>query len=61
MKNKAESLMYINREKFTLNKMADKLDSIVGNYLKDMPSQVSIKLPKLKKAKTRSKEMEEIA
>ena len=45
--NKAKSLMRINREKFTLNKMAEKLDEIMEKYLKDMPSQVSIKLPKL--------------
>ena len=42
-------LMKINREKFTLDKMTQKLDEIVEKHTKDLPSQVSIKLPKLKK------------
>ena len=45
----AKSLMKINREKFTLDKMTQKLDEIVEKHTKDLPSQVSIKLPKLKK------------
>ena len=39
-----------NREKFTLNKMTEKLDDIMEECVKDLPSQVSIKLPKLKKS-----------
>ena len=51
IKNKAESLMYANREKFTLNNMAKVLDEIIERHMKDIPKQVSIKLPKLKKSK----------
>jgi glycosyltransferase involved in cell wall biosynthesis len=50
IKNKAKGLMYNNREKFTLNKMVQKLDEIMKQYTKDLPQQVSIKLPKLKKS-----------
>jgi len=48
-KRKAKDLMEENREKFTLNKMAEELDNIMEKYTKELPSQVSIKLPKLKK------------
>jgi len=48
-KNKAKSLMDENREKFTLNKMTKKLDEIMEQHLKDVPQQVGLKLPKLKK------------
>ena len=49
LQNRAKKLMKINREKFTLDKMTQKLDEIVEKHTKDLPSQVSIKLPKLKK------------
>ena len=49
MKNKGKSLMHVNREKFTLNNMAKVLNEIVEKYTKDLPEQVSITLPKLKK------------
>ena len=49
MKNKGKSLMNINRDKFTLNKMSEKLDEIMKQHTKDLPSQVQLKLPKLKK------------
>ena len=49
VKGKGKSLMYENREKFTLNKMAKKLDEIMKKYMKDLPSEVQLKLPKLKK------------
>ena len=49
MKSKGSKLMYKNRNKFTLNKMTDKLSDVLENYLKDIPQEVSIKLPKLKK------------
>ena len=49
-KRKASELMEENREKFTLNKMTEKLDDIMEECVKDLPSQVSIKLPKLKKS-----------
>ena len=48
-KNKANKLMNINRKKFTLNKMSEKLEDIIENYTKELPNQVPIKLPKLKK------------
>jgi glycosyltransferase involved in cell wall biosynthesis len=49
VKEKAKKLMKINRNKFTLNKMAEKLDEIVTPIIDKIPSQVGIKLPKLKK------------
>ena len=58
VKRKAETLMYKNREKFTLDKMADKLDEIMKKHTNDIPSQVSLNLPKLKKIE--SKKMPEI-
>ena len=62
IKNKAKSLMYRNREKFTLNNMAKVLDKIIESHMKDMPEKVSIKLPKLKKLKTKvtAKKEEEV-
>ncbi len=41
--------MKINREKFTLNKMIEKLDEIVTEKTSHMSTQVGIQLPKLKK------------
>ncbi len=55
VKRKGESLMYKNREKFTLDKMADKLDEIMKKHISDIPSQVGLKLPKLKKVKSDEK------
>ena len=49
VKSKGKQLMDINRQKFTLNKMTEKLDNIMKKYLKDAPQQVSLNLPKLKK------------
>ena len=51
IKRKGESLMYQNREKFTLDKMTDKLNEIMKKYTDNMPSQVGLNLPKLKKIK----------
>ena len=48
-KNKAKSLMGINRDKFTLTKMSELFHSILEKHLKHLPSQVELKLPKLKK------------
>mgnify|MGYP003113821690 CR=1 FL=1 len=50
VKKKALNLMKINRDKFTLDKMADELDKIVSSYVDKIPTQVGLKLPKLKKA-----------
>jgi len=49
IKSKARHLMEINRGKFTLNKMTEKLDVIIEKYMKDVPQQVGLTLPKLKK------------
>ena len=49
VKNKAKSLMNINRENFTHKKMNELLNNIVDKYTESIPSQVSLNLPKLKK------------
>jgi glycosyltransferase involved in cell wall biosynthesis len=49
VKEKALNLMKINRDKFTLDKMTEKLDEIITPYVDKIPSQVGIKLPTLKK------------
>ena len=49
VKEKALNLMKTNREKFTLDKMTEKLDEIITPYVDKVPQQVGIKLPKLKK------------
>ena len=49
VKNKAINLMKVNRDKFTLDKMTEKLDEIVTPHIDKAPSQVQLNLPKLKK------------
>ena len=49
VKGRASDLMSDNREKFTLKNMAKKLDEILTQYMKDSPTQVSLKLPELNK------------
>ena len=49
VKEKALNLMKTNREKFTLDKMTEKLDEIVSPIIDKVPSQVGLQLPKLKK------------
>jgi glycosyltransferase involved in cell wall biosynthesis len=49
VKKNAKSLMNINREKFNLNKMIEKLDEIVTSHINKVPSHVKLNLPKLKK------------
>ena len=49
VKGKALNLMKINRDKFTLDKMAKKLDEIITPLVDKIPTQVGIQLPKLKK------------
>jgi len=52
LKSKSKNLMKVNREKFTLNKMTEKLDKIVTEKTSNMSTQVGIQLPKLKKIST---------
>jgi len=49
VKNKAKTLMYKNREKFTHSEMTKLLNEVVDKHTKNIPSQVSLSLPKLKK------------
>ena len=49
IKEKALNLMKVNRDKFTLDKMTEKLDNIVSSYVDKVPTQVGLNLPKLKK------------
>jgi len=53
IKTKGRQLMNENYEKFTLNKMTEKLDEMMEKYIKNVsfqqPSQVQLKLPKLNK------------
>ena len=41
--------MKINRDKFTLDKMTEKLDKIITPIVDKVPTQVGLNLPKLKK------------
>ena len=54
MKSKSLELMKINRSKFTLKNMSKKLNEVVSNYTKDIPQQVGINLPKLKKVDSKN-------
>ena len=49
VKEKALNLMKVNRDKFTLDKMTEKLDEIITPYVDKVPQQVGLNLPKLKK------------
>ena len=49
VKEKALNLMKTNRDKFTLNKMTEKLDKIIKPYVDKVPQEVGLQLPKLKK------------
>ena len=55
IKKKALNLMKINIEKFTLNKMTEKLDEIISPIIDKVPSQVGLNLPKLKKVDSSDK------
>ena len=46
---KAKEHQLENSKLFTLNKMTDKLGEIMEKYVNNLPSQVELKLPKLKK------------
>ena len=59
VKEKALNLMKINRDKFTLDKMIEKLEEIVTPYIDKVLTEVGLKLPKLTKVKnTGSPKME---
>ena len=61
VKNKAKSLMDINRNKFTHKKMTELLNNIVDKYTESIPSQVNLNLPKLKKVESsENKELSKI-
>jgi len=49
VKEKALNLMKVNRDKFTLDKMTEKLDTIITPLIDKVPTQVGLQLPKLKK------------
>jgi glycosyltransferase involved in cell wall biosynthesis len=49
-KSRAKSLMAVNRNKFTHNKMTKVLKNVVDNCIQDKPSVVGLQLPKLKKS-----------
>ena len=49
VKEKALNLMKVNRDKFTLGKMSEKLGEIITPIVDKVPQQVGLKLPKLKK------------
>ena len=51
VKEKALNLMKINRDKFTLNKMTEKLGEIITSTIENVPTQVGINLPKLSESK----------
>ena len=59
-KSKAKKLMKINQDKFTLNKMGEKLNEIMEKYTKDAPQQVGLKLPKLKKVASETTDTQQI-
>jgi glycosyltransferase involved in cell wall biosynthesis len=46
---KAKRLAYKNKTNFSLDKMTEKLNEILKNYVPVIPKQVELKLPKLKK------------
>ena len=52
IKEKAKSLMRINREKFSLTKMSESFNTVFDRILKDTPTSVKLNLPKLKKVNT---------
>jgi glycosyltransferase involved in cell wall biosynthesis len=55
-KRKADALMNINREKFTLEKMSILLDEVITQATDGAPSETKLVLPKLKKIKNGSSE-----
>ena len=60
MTRRAQTLMKINRDKFSHTKMKDLLNKIVDEKTSHISSQVDIKLPKLKKSSTDKIELPEL-
>jgi glycosyltransferase involved in cell wall biosynthesis len=60
IKNKAKGLMYDNRETFTHKKMSELLNKILDKHVESLPSQVQLKLPKLKKVDAVENELPKI-
>jgi len=60
IKEKALNLMKINRDKFTLDKMSEKLNKVITPYVDKTPTQVGIQLPKLKKVSDSKSELPKI-
>jgi hypothetical protein len=52
IKERAKSLMRINREKFSLTKMSELFNTTFDRILESAPTNVKLKLPKLKKVNT---------
>ena len=50
----AKKLSFQNRNKFSLNAMTKEFEKILDKYLPEFQEQVSLKLPKLKSAKSTS-------
>jgi glycosyltransferase involved in cell wall biosynthesis len=46
---KAKRLAYKNKQNFSLDKMTEKLDELLKQYIPEFPKHVELKLPKLKK------------
>ena len=46
---KAKRLAFKNKQEFSFDKMTEKLDELLKQYVPEFPKQVEIKLPKLKK------------
>ena len=59
-KNKAKKLEFDNRGKFTHKKMTILLNEIVNKYVKNIPTQVTLSLPKLKKVNDVKQEIPQI-
>ena len=57
VKNRALDLMKVNRDKFTLDKMTEKLDKITTPYIDKVPTEVGLKLPKLQKVDSKKSEV----
>ena len=60
VKEKAKILMRQNRKQFTLKEMSKLINSVVEKRTSGLPSQVSLKLPKLKKINSDSQNIKKI-